>query len=216
MKRLKRQVVVALVGLYPARWKQEYGKEFADVLTRRPLGMAVILNVIWNGFGQQLRCGEPWLIVGVPRLVLLLALILWNVLYPLPYRTASLGLTWQPAVIGNLLLFGTGYWTVMRDPVNGHGGRAAMKSTLFATWPFSVVALLYGLGILRIINLGPGDIPTTFHEHGFAFTLYDHARRPAAPAGLFVLPLLGVLEAGPLGWLGGLAARGQLRFRRRS
>jgi hypothetical protein len=215
MKRLKRQIVNALVGLYPARWKQEYGKEFADVLMRRPLGTAVVLNVVWNGFGQQLRRGEPWLIAGVPRLVLVLAMLLWNILDPGPYRGDSFSGGWQATVAGTLLVLGIGYWTVMRDPINGHAGRAAMKSTLLAAWPLSVIALLYGLGIVRIINLGPGDPPTTFHEHGFAFTLYDHARRPAAPAGLFVLSLWGVLESGPIGWLGGLAARGQMRFRRR-
>src|ERR1039458_10642672 len=64
MKRLKPQIVAALVGLYPARWKREYGDEFRDVLMRQPLEAVAVLDAVWNAMGQQVRNGEPWVIVG--------------------------------------------------------------------------------------------------------------------------------------------------------
>lgn len=216
MKRLKQLLVAALAGLYPARWKREYGEEFADVLGARPLGVAAVLDTLWSAFGLQLRCGEPWLIIGAPWLVWHLTTIAWNVLHPWPYAADSFS-GGPPAAkaIGILLPLAIGYWTVLRDPVKGRGGRAAIKNSLLITWPICAIAILYGLGILRIIMLGPGDPPTTFQEHGFAYTLYDHARRPAAWFGLFVIPVLQLPVVGVIGWLGGLAARGQARLRRR-
>ena len=217
MRKWKRQIVAALVGLYPARWRREYGEEFRDVLTRRPLDAATVVDAIWSALGQQLRSGEPWIIVGVPWLALNLATILWNILYSGPYQFDSLGGN-RPNLIpllGLLLPVTIGYWTVLRDPINGRGGRAAMKNILLITWPLSVIGILYGLGILKVIVLGPGDLATTFHEHGFAYTVYDHTRRHIAWAGLFVIPLIQLPFCAALGWLGGLAARGQAHFRRR-
>jgi hypothetical protein len=216
MKRLKPQIVAALVGLYPARWKREYGDEFRDVLMRQPLEAVAVLDAVWNAMGQQVRNGEPWVIVGIPWLVLELFTQLLNVLYPGPYQADSFhNVPVAAQLIGWLLPLGIGYWTVLRDPIGGHGGRAAMKSSLLITWPTCAIAMLYGLGVLRIIVLGPGDVPTTFHEHGFAYTLYDHTRRPVAWAGLFVIPILQLPFTGAIGWLGGLAARFQARNSRR-
>lgn len=209
MRSLKPLIVAALVGLYPVRWKREYGDEFSDVLMRHPLNVAVVMDAIWNAVGQQLRSGEPWLIVGIPWLVLHIVIILWNILYPGPYAADSFN------GMAVLLPFGIGYWTVLRNPTEGHGGRAAMKNSLLITWPICAIAMLYGLGILKIIVLGPGDPPTTFHEHGFAYTLYDHKRRPIFWFPLFALPILQLPFVGVIGWLGGLAARGQARFRRK-
>jgi hypothetical protein len=55
-----------------------------------------------------------------------------------------------------------------------------MKNSLLITSPLCALAMLYALGILRVLVLGPGDVPATFHEHGFAYTLYDQKRAPSS------------------------------------
>jgi hypothetical protein len=217
MRKWKRHIVAALVGLYPASWKREYGEEFRDVLMRRPLDAATVFDAIWNALRQQLRLGEPWIIAGVPLLASCLTGIVLNILYAGAYRFDPRGGN-RPILIpllGLLFYLMIGYWTVLRDPINGRGGRAAMKNSLLIYWPFFIVGLLHGLGFLKVIILGHGDPATAFHEHGFAYTVYDHTRRPAAWTYLFSLPLIQLPWCAAFGWLGGLAARGQEHFRRR-
>lgn len=214
MSRLKRQVVSALVRLYPSRWRREYGLELADVLVNRRLGVTAVLDVLWNSVRQQLRWGEPWLILGVPCLAMNLLLNVWNILYPWPYATDSLGT--RPAHWVSLaVLLTLGWWTVVRDPVHGRGGWAAVKAALLATWPLSALGILAGLGVLKIITLGPGDVPTTFHEHGFAMTFYDHTRLTPYWFPLFMIPILDLPFAALGGWVGGLLGRGYLWWRAR-
>lgn len=214
MNSLKSQFVAALVGLYPRRWKREYGAEFTDVLMSRPLHLSTVLDLLWNALGQQLRWGEPWLILGYPLLLFNLATILWNILFPVAYIADSFSGGPFTQFIAWLLPLAIGYWTLVRDPVKGHGGRAAMKNSLLITWPLCAIGILCGVGILRIIVLGPGDAPSTFHDHGFAYTVYDSMRRPMHWQPILCLPFLQLPFAGLLGWLGGLAARAQARFRR--
>ena len=211
----KLRFVAVLVGLFPARWKREYGAEFADVLMSRPLDLPAVLDIVWNALCQQVRCGEPWLVAGVSGLALHIAVLASNIAFPSPYAADSFRGGTLARVVACLLPFAIGYWTVLRDPIQGHGGRAAIKSSLLTTWPFCVVAILYGMGVLKIIVLGPGDATSTFYEHGFAYTIYDHARRPIHWQPLFLLPFVELPFPGVLGWLGGLAARAQAGFRRR-
>lgn len=213
MNTLKEQIVAALVGLYPRRWKREYGTEFADVLIRRPLGPFAVFNILWNALRQQLRLGEPWLMVGIPWLLLNIYGHLWNILYPVPYAAEPPRNWLVTRAIAGLIPFAIGYWTVLRDPIDGHGGRAAMKYLLLTRWPICVLAVLWGLGLLRIIVLGPGEPPSTFYEHGFAYTFYDHPGRPIDWQLLFWRPFGELPFVGVLGWLGGLAPRAQARFR---
>jgi hypothetical protein len=215
MSSLKTHIVTALVGLYPRRWKREYGTEFADVLIRGPLGSSAVLNIVWNALGQQLRLGEPWLIVGVPWLLLNIYGHIGNILYPAPYAADLFSSPAAARTVACLLPFAIGFWTVLRDPIDGRGGRAAMKYLLLVKWPICVLAILWGLGILRIIVLGPGDPPSTFHAHGFAYTFYDHPGRPIHWQLLFWKPFGDLPFVGVLGWLGGLAGRAQARFGRR-
>jgi len=208
MRSVRPLIVAALVGLYPARWKREYADEFRDVLMQRRLSLAAVLDTILSAAGQQVRLGEPWLIIGFPWMLLVIGGIVWNMLHPGPYARDSVGpsIDFLPPLV-------IGYWTVWRNPEQGHGGRAAMKHAMLISWPLCALGILYGLGILRILVLGPGDPSTTFHEHGFAYTLYDHQRRSIDWFPLFANPILQVPFLGLIGWLGGLAARGRARRR---
>jgi len=210
---IKRKIVEALVRLYPARWRREYGAEFADVVAARPLGPRAVLDIVWNALRQQGRLGEPWILVAVPLLAFNLCQWSLLVLYPPPYQQDSFTGNWIASTLGSLLLAGVGYWTVIRNGPEARGGRAALKASLLINSPLSLIALLAAIGLLRIVTVGPGDPTSTFLQHGFALTLYDHARRPPALFGMFVMPLLGLPESLFWGWLGGRIARAVLHGR---
>jgi hypothetical protein len=189
----KSQIVAALVGLYPARWKREYGAELRDVLLRRRLDTAGATNAAWHGLLQQARCGEPWVIVGAPWLVLHLTTLVWGLRQT---GACQVALSTSPAglLVGVLAPALVGYWTVARDPAAGRGGRAAMKNSLLIVWPICAVALLNGMGVLPVAVL---------------------SGRSSSWFGLFALPWLQLPFIGALGWLGGRAARQAARLRRR-
>lgn len=211
---MKRSVIALLLRLYPKVWRLEYGAELEGVLARGSLGPAAVLDTVANAFGQQLRSGEPWLIVGAPLLALNLAMLAWDIFNPPSYADAQAGLQasvaqrvwfWLPA-------FCVGCWTVLRNPVRGHGGRAAVKSALLTSWPLCAVAILAGLGALRVVTIGPGDLPGTYSAHGLAITLYDRLGRATHLVPLFLLPFVNLPFAALGGWFGGLTARAWLRL----
>jgi hypothetical protein len=213
--------VAALVGMYPARWKREYGDEFRDVLMRRPLDAATAFDAVWNALRQQARSGDIWIVAGLPLLAWNLAGIvhstlyggayIWVIGYPLGavnpaeivhtilygggHIPDAFGIHRPTPPLGLLLPLTVGYWTVSRDPFYGRGGRAAMKNILLIYWPFFIVGPLYGLGILKVIVSG--------------------ARAWVSWSYLFTLPLFQLPWCAALGWLGGLLARGQNHFWRR-
>lgn len=217
MNPIKRATITVLLRLYPRRWRQEYAEELSAILSAKTLGPAAVFDVIFSALGQQLRIGEPWMIVGMPLLLLNLTLLLWNILNPWVFADDTLQASaslaqrlwfWLPALT-------VGCWTVLRNPAHGHGGRAAMKSAFLTSWPVSVIAILAALGILKIVTLGPGDLPGTFSHNGLAITLYDHARRPTHAFPLFALPFLNLPFAAMGGYLGGLIARAWLRMEKK-
>ena len=61
----KQRIVAALLRLYPAAWRQEYGGEFEDLLLARPLTAAVAADVVFNGLRQRLRATEPATFLGL-------------------------------------------------------------------------------------------------------------------------------------------------------
>jgi hypothetical protein len=211
---MKRRFVEALVRFYPARWRREYGAEFVDLVASRPLGAATVADVIWNAMRQQAAFGEPWILVGVPLLALNVVQYAMLILYPAPYESDSFsGGHWAAAVLAILMYAGVGYWTVMRNGPTAHAGRAAMKMSLMMNSPLCLLALLAGMGILRILVMGPGDAATSFHEHGFAMAYYDHARRAPSIFGIFLIPFIASIEPLAYGWMGGRVAKSVLKGR---
>ncbi len=123
---MKRRFVSLLLCLYPARWRREYGPELEEMLLREPLGLATVLNLLWSGGRQQLRTGEPWLIIGLPLLALeFVALALADSGRYLP---GAQYLNWVARCLPLLI----GGWTAARS---GKAGRAGMKFALLLYVP---------------------------------------------------------------------------------
>ena len=63
-------VVVALLRIYPAAWRREYGVELKGILLGRPLGTREIADVAWNGVWQRARSRalhHAWIGGDAPR-----------------------------------------------------------------------------------------------------------------------------------------------------
>jgi hypothetical protein len=177
---MKAQVVTALVRLYPAGWRAEYGEELAELLMRRPLGCGAAANVVANAVRQQWREQEPWLLIGAPLLVWMIAYLVLALVAP---RHAK-ELAGKPTMVGVLIFFGVGFWTVWRKGEGG--GRAAMKLSIILTLP---VFLLGFLVMMQILPTGP------------VRPFVGNGREDLVM--LFVAPILQIPYAGLLGWVGG-------------
>ena len=73
---MKHRLASALVRLYPAAWRREYGAELTDLLVNRPFGVGALADVIWNAFGQRLRRPEPALISASAVFAMVVSLFL--------------------------------------------------------------------------------------------------------------------------------------------
>jgi hypothetical protein len=191
-----------LVRLYPSRWRADYGEELADVLLRRPLGFGGVVNVAANALWQQLRLQEPWLLLGVPLMLSVIAG--WMGLLTHPVYIPREGGRSPGLAVG--LFFAVGFWTVLRS--GGGGGRAAMKLSMLVSLPFFVVGLLVLAQYVRVVA-GPGGT-IGFRLGGPASYPYGvdiFTRFVSNP--VFQIPIVGLI-----GWCGGLGGRLARRLRR--
>ena len=209
---MKDRLIAALLRLYPAAWRREYGPELRGVLEDRPLGARAVANVLWGGLGQRICTAEPWAVMGLAFVVVIAVFLTGQIVSPPPYPPgAERGVYWLASVAIMLVLMGCGCWTVMR-----HGGtlpRAGLQTVkmgLVGNVPYFLVALLMWSGALGVIVLGPGDAPTTFAEHGFAITVYGTGGTPAfifTPLGLVVTHLVNLVDCWIFGAIGGAIGR---------
>ncbi len=238
---MKGWIVETLLRVYPVDWRREYGPELAAILLSRPLTGGILGDVLRNGLRQRLRTAEPSTLVGFIMLLVILNGFVWNIIAPPPYSDESTILL-QNLLGSNLyilLLVGCGLWTHLRHRGKlDQSGMAAMKISFMAGIPVMLAGALMLLGILGVSVIGPGDIPTTFHQHGFTYTYYDakvsacwlrvtdpathqlaqgleSATCPPAPLGVMVSPLFRLPASWLWGLLGGLLGRGIAGNRRR-
>ena len=178
---MKPRAVQTLLRLYPARWRAQYGAEFAELLMQRPLRFAEVVNVVMNAGWQQLRMQEPWVLVAVPMLLRLAVYL--GMLFATPASTPPGG---KPTVWYIAIFFAVGFWTVCRS---GHGGgAAAMKLSMLLTVP------LFGAGLFLLWR------SVAFLSRTGPYWM------DADPVRIFmVVPVLQIPYAGLIGWCGGMA-----------
>jgi hypothetical protein len=145
-----------------------------------------------------LRLQEPWLLMGVPLVLLLVArwiVLLTNATYIAPEN--------RSAGVAMGVFLAVGFWTVLRSGEGG--GRAAMKLSMLVTVPFLVVGLLALAQIVRVVA-GPGG--------SVSYRLYGPPCYNDAVGRFLSTPVLQIPFAGLMGWCGGLAGRLARRMRR--
>jgi hypothetical protein len=240
---MKKWIIETLLRLYPAAWRREYGPELIDVLLARPLTAGTVGDVFWNGLWQRGRLAEPSTLVGLAMLLLTVAGFVWNIAAPPLNGHDKMVLLQNPLAfdVYVLVLVGCGCWTHLR--YSGklfQSGRAAVKVSVMAGIPVMLAGLLMLIGVLGVIVLKPGETPTTFREHGFAYTYYEGKASscwlrvsepatlqseplrtiqsvtcPPARAGILISPLFRLPESWIWGAVGGALGRWIVRRRRR-
>ena len=208
---MKNRIIRALLRIYSAAWRKEYGPELQGILETRSLKTREIFNVAWNAAWQRIRATEPWVLIGLVGFLLNAASFTWLIVAPPPY---SPELNFPPhfsplRAAGNLLVvMAGGFWTVARSGGTlPHAGVQTMKMTVVTVAPVLVVCALVISGALGVVVLGPGDAPTTAAEHGFAIAWYNADGVGLKPMTIVLLILAGLLENWIWGARGGALGR---------
>lgn len=235
---MKTWIIRTLLRLYPANWRREYGGELTHMLLARPLTENIVGDVFLSALWQRFRAAEISTLVGLGMLLVMLNGFVWNIVAPPPYGSEA-SMLLQNLWGSNLyvlLLVGCGLWTHLRRRGKlDQSGLAAVKISFLAGIPVMLAGALMLSGVLGVIVLGPGDIPTTFHQHGFTYTYYDATLRscwirvqdpagplkavqsttcPPAPLGVLLAPLFTLPASWLWGMVGGLLGRWIARRRR--
>jgi hypothetical protein len=154
-------LIAALVRIYPAAWRREYGEELTGILSGRPLASRVIADVAWNGLWQRGRAAEPSTILGFAAMLIILArFVLVGATYghdgtallqPSSIRFPTVTVTFLSSEYYAYLLLGCGCWTYLRyGGTAKQSGMAAMRMSLIAGMPIIVGALLMMAGLLGV------------------------------------------------------------------
>jgi len=214
---VKPQIVSALLRIYPASWRAEYGAELRHMLTERPLTPAILADVVWNGLVQRARVLEWSTYCGLAAMATTLTALVWNIVAPAGTEHAFTNLlrasgidlpTMRTSIVEAdefvLLLFGCGAWVQLRDrgPLSKSGIAAAWVGFM-AGVPIVVAGVLMFAGVLDVIVLNPGDPVTTFAQHGLAYTYVNAQQLPLPPWTVIVSPLLAVPKCWMWGMVGG-------------
>ena len=186
---MKHRIISALLRLYPAAWRSEYGPELDGILLARPLGPRVIADVIWNGLWQRAQVAEPSTILGVVSILVVLAGFVLSGGEPSTWKILpTVAVSFLFAGVFAVLQVICGCWTHLR-----YGGRvyrsglAAMKTSLIAGIPLVLGALLMILGLVDLRFPG-----TTL---------------PLSPSAMVFAPLARLPDAWIWGALGGLLGK---------
>ena len=157
------------------------------------------------------RSAEPATTIGLALLIVTVCLLASNIVSPPPYAVnGGMDLLQRPlsTTVYLVILVGYACWFQIRfRACLPRCGFAAAKITLLAGAPTVAAALLILSGILRVVALGPGEAPTTFHEHGLTLTWYTAQHQVPASGLLLLWVLLRLPESYFLGILGGFLGR---------
>lgn len=212
---MNRRIVDALMRLYPAAWRKEYGPEFRPLLLALRLRLRTVADVVSNGLRQRLRATEPWLIMGVPLALIGAAGLAAIVLGPAPAYDPVLdrGAGRSPLVGLVALLVGVlpplccGLWTVARrGGTLPRAGLQTVKMGLLVLTPLLIVQALVLAGVLGVAVVGPGETP----PEGLVVPLYragEGLPPDVATVGMIFGEIFSLLEYWILGALGGIGGR---------
>jgi hypothetical protein len=164
-------LVRALLRLYPADWRQEYGDELAGILLSRPLTAGILVDLAWNAGVQRARAAAPSTILGVAAMLIVLAGFVvdparaalgWTALLrPTSMTFPAVVVTFLTSEVYTILLWVCGYWTLRRyGGTPARAGVAAMRMSLIAGSPVVLAGLLLGLGAIDLTFTGLASQPS--------------------------------------------------------
>lgn len=224
---MKARIISALLRLYPRAWRKEYGPELEDMLRAKRMTAGVMADVIGSAFRQRIRSSDLATRAGVAMLLVTVTAFAWNVALPAPYEhqaNARMPVLSEVAQIVQqplqsriyvLMLVAFSAWiTFRRGGSRLQAGAAAMKMSLIAGLPLTIAGALILVGALGLTPLAPGDVPTTFQQHGFTLTYYTTWNDLPAPYVLLFSPLFRLPGSFIWGLVGGEIGRWMAPLRR--
>ena len=226
---LKTRMVAALVRIYPAAWRREYGQELTGILLARPLGARVVADVACNGLRQRLRLTSAPALLGLALMFVLFGGFVWNIVAP-PLARHPLTDVLRPSshtlpvvtvrAMGSdayfLLLLWCGYWTELRRRTTLRAaGLSAMKLCAIASIPVVLAGILMMIGVLGVAGVQLGQPSATIRHSVLTYTYYGTAAQLPSPVEVLTAPLFRLPEAWMWGVLGALLGRTIRRIRRK-
>jgi len=218
-------IVRSLLRLYPAAWRREYGPELADLLSHRPLGFGVVINVAWNAARQRVRDAEPAVRLGGVVMLIILTGVIWNIAAPgfggrgvaavIQDSSKTLPTIVVTALASDLYvltLIACGCWTHLRRGASVQQcGIAAVRLGAIAGVPVMIVGVLMLVGIVDLRVVGPGESATG--GLGLTFTYYTTRAHTPSVLAVLTAPLFRLPESWIWGMVGGQIGRAIRRRR---
>ena len=150
----RERLVAALVAIYPAAWRAEYGAELMDLLLARPLDVRTIADVVWSGIFQRLRSIEPATVFGLVAMFAILVSLWgsgWDTLVE-PTHITFPTMRIRPLKSDSYVLFlvFAGCVVHLRQGVTpAMAGVAAIRICLLGCLPVFVAGVLMLLGVIE-------------------------------------------------------------------
>jgi hypothetical protein len=165
----RQRLARALVSLYPADWKREYGEELLDLLLARPLTWRSAGNALWNGARLRIRFAGPATTLGLASMLVVLAgfvvppfrysSTVTDVLRPSDMTFPTVVVTFMVSQVYIGLLMTCGWLTERRHPCQrNRAGLAAMRMSLLAGAPVLITGALLAAGAIGVTFAGMGGI----------------------------------------------------------
>jgi len=202
---MTRQLIAeALLRIYSAAWRREYGDELMDILVERPMTIRIVTDVISAALLHRARTAAPSTVLGLASMLVVFAGVVLTptrygssataVLTPASIAFPTFTVTFVASEVYAVLLIVCGWWTRRRFGYSPRScGLAAMWMSLIAGLPVIVAGVLLALGAIDV----------TFVSAGSA--------RPL-PLAAIIAPIARLPEAWIWGALGGSVGKRWLRF----
>jgi hypothetical protein len=161
----RQRLARALVCLYPAAWRREYGEELLDLLVARPLTTPVVVDVLWNSARMRVRFAEPSTVLGLGSMLVVLAGFVvppfrysssvTDVLRPSHMTFPTVVVTFMVSQVYIALLMVCGWWTGRRHHCQSKRcGLAAMRMSLIAGAPVLIAGVLVAMHAISVTFAG--------------------------------------------------------------
>ena len=166
----RRRLAEALLRVYPAAWRREYGEELFDILISRPLTWRVAADVLGAGVRQRIRAAEPATVLGAATVSVLLAQLALTaagyrtpataMLQPTDMTFPTVAASFMVSPVFPWLLIACGWWTASRHPGFSakRCGTATMRMSFIGGIPVLVAGMLLAAGAISATQVGMGDV----------------------------------------------------------